>query len=109
MAGQDACQALVTSAAIMLVAALIIWLLLLLVAVAFCRAAAGADRRQAAEVSYPLRSDGMEVGGGIARDRGSAGPGDGLRGDGQGARGEPRMRGGGRQPAGSWSTGVPRG
>lgn len=46
---------LVTSAAIMLAAALTIWLLLLLIAVAFCRAAAGADRRQAVEVSYPSR------------------------------------------------------
>jgi hypothetical protein len=44
---------LVTSAAIMLAAALTIWLLLLLIAVAFCRAAVGADRRQAAGVCYP--------------------------------------------------------
>jgi hypothetical protein len=59
----------------MLVVALTIWLLLLLVAVAFCRAAAGADRRYVASVSYPSRSGSVGAGAGSPRVAGVSSPG----------------------------------
>jgi len=85
--------ALVTSAANMLLAALAIWLLLVLLAVAFCRAAAVADRRQAVEGSYPSRTGAEALAGGVARGRRIADGDLGARGKGQGALEEGRTRG----------------
>jgi hypothetical protein len=80
----------------MLIAALAIWLALVLLAVAFCRAAAGADRHHVIGGGYPTRAGRVAEGGGVAQRSRVAGEGLGAREKAQGALGEGRTHG--REP-----------